>query len=48
MGQMALIQQATLDVFIDNIFNFPTYGEAFRVAALDVAESLAAPQPAQA
>jgi len=48
MGQMALIQQATLDVFIDNIFNFPTYGEAFRVAALDAAESLASLQPAQA
>lgn len=41
MGQMALIHGATIDVFIDNVFNFPTYGECFRVAALDAAESLA-------
>ncbi len=40
VGQMALIQEATLDVFIDNVFNFPTYGESYRVAALHAAEAL--------
>lgn len=41
MGQMALIHEACVDVFIDNVFNFPTYGESFRVAALNAAEALA-------
>ncbi|MEQ8993776.1 MAG: Si-specific NAD(P)(+) transhydrogenase [Pseudomonadales bacterium] len=40
MGQMALIHGAAVDVFIDNVFNFPTYGEAYRVAALDAARRL--------
>jgi NAD(P) transhydrogenase len=26
-----------VDVFIDNVFNFPTMAEGYRVAALDVA-----------
>lgn len=42
MGQMALIHGAAVDVFIDNVFNFPTYGEAFRLAALDAAYRLGA------
>lgn len=40
VGQMALIQQADVDVFIDNVFNFPTYGESYRVAALAAVEAL--------
>jgi NAD(P) transhydrogenase len=37
LGQMALIAGASVDAFVDNIFNFPTLAEAYRVAALDVA-----------
>ena len=34
IGQMALIQGAELAIFIENFFNFPTYAESYRVAAL--------------
>lgn len=37
LGQMALIQQLSVDAFVDNIFNFPTLAEAYRVAALAIA-----------
>lgn len=36
IGQMALVNDADVDIFVDNIFNFPTLAEAYRVAALDV------------
>ncbi len=36
VGQMALIAGADVDSFVDNIFNFPTLAEAYRVAALDI------------
>ena len=36
VGQVALIAGWDVDAFIDNIFNFPTLAEAYRVAALDV------------
>ncbi len=36
MGQMALLAGLDVDVFVDNIFNFPTLAEAYRVAALDI------------
>lgn len=36
IGQMALISQADVDIFVESIFNFPTLAEAYRVAALDV------------
>jgi NAD(P) transhydrogenase len=35
---MALLAGFGIDAFIENIFNFPTLAEAYRVAALDVAE----------
>jgi NAD(P) transhydrogenase len=38
VGQMALLAGDDVDVFIENIFNFPTLAEAYRVAALDIAE----------
>jgi hypothetical protein len=34
---MALVGGMEVDTFVDNIFNFPTLAEAYRVAALDVA-----------
>jgi NAD(P) transhydrogenase len=36
LGQEALIHGAEVDGFVDNIFNFPTLAEAYRVAALDI------------
>ncbi|MFO0981659.1 MAG: Si-specific NAD(P)(+) transhydrogenase [Planctomycetota bacterium] len=38
VGQMALLMGMEIDGFVDNIFNFPTLAEAYRVAALDIAE----------
>jgi NAD(P) transhydrogenase len=36
LGQMALQNGTTIDRFIDTIFSFPTFAEAYRVAALDI------------
>jgi NAD(P) transhydrogenase len=36
LAQMALISGWEIDAFVENIFNFPTLAEAYRVAALDV------------
>ena len=36
VGQVALQHAASIDFFIDSIFNFPTLAEAYRVAALDI------------
>jgi NAD(P) transhydrogenase len=33
---MALQHAATVDSFVENIFNFPTLAETYRVAALDI------------
>lgn len=38
LGQLALIAGLEVDHFVDNVFNFPTLAEAYRVAALDVFE----------
>ncbi|MEK7237628.1 MAG: Si-specific NAD(P)(+) transhydrogenase [Nitrospirota bacterium] len=37
VGQIALQHAATIDSFIENIFNFPTLAEGYRIAALDIA-----------
>jgi NAD(P) transhydrogenase len=36
LGQMALQHGATIDSFVENIFNFPTLAESYRVAGLDI------------
>ncbi len=36
VGQMALLAGWEVDAFVDNIFNFPTLAEGYRVAALDI------------
>ncbi|MFT5084077.1 MAG: NAD(P) transhydrogenase [Lentisphaeria bacterium] len=36
IGQMALMANANVDIFVESIFNFPTLAEAYRVAALSV------------
>ena len=33
LAQMAMVSNASIDVFVDNVFNFPTLAEAYRVAA---------------
>ncbi|MDH5640613.1 MAG: Si-specific NAD(P)(+) transhydrogenase, partial [Nitrospira sp.] len=40
IGQLALQQGSTIESFIDNVFNFPTYAEAYRIAALDIIEQI--------
>lgn len=39
-AQMALIYNARIDVFIDNIFNYPTYSEALKIAALSASNKI--------
>lgn len=41
IGQMALLSDANIDMFVESIFNFPTLAEAYRVAALDIIEQRA-------
>jgi NAD(P) transhydrogenase len=36
IGQMALLANMSVDSFVENIFNFPTLAEAYRVAALHI------------
>lgn len=36
LAELALINGNPIDVFVESIFNFPTYAEAYRIAALDV------------
>jgi NAD(P) transhydrogenase len=36
IGQMAIIAALSFETFIDTVFNFPTFAEAYRVAAFDL------------
>ena len=36
VAQMAILGKQSVEVFTDNVFNFPTLAEAYRVAALDL------------
>ncbi len=47
LGQAAIATRATADLFIEQIFNFPTMTEAYRVAAFDVMKQRAALQEMQ-
>ncbi len=40
IAQMALLYNAKIDIFIDNIFNFPTYSEALKIAALSASNQM--------
>ncbi len=42
IGQAALVLGGTLDYFIENVFNYPTLAEAYKVAALDAWNRIAA------
>lgn len=48
LGQLALQSGATVESFIDNVFNFPTYAEAYRIAALDILGQVAKRRTAKA
>ncbi len=37
LAQMAIVARLPVSSFVENVFNFPTLAEAYRVAALDVA-----------
>ena len=42
IGQMGMLTDAHVSVYIENVFNFPTYAEGYRVAALHAAQALEA------
>jgi NAD(P) transhydrogenase len=35
IGQAAMVLGGTIDYFLDNVFNYPTLAEAYKMAALD-------------
>lgn len=41
IAQIALLHNAKIDIFIDNIFNYPTYSEALQIAALSASNQIA-------
>ncbi|HME41324.1 MAG TPA: Si-specific NAD(P)(+) transhydrogenase [Steroidobacteraceae bacterium] len=45
LGQAAIFNGSTADFFIEQIFNFPTLSEAYRIAAFDVLKQRLATQP---
>ena len=45
VAQMAMVGGLRLADFVDQVFNFPTMAEAYRVAAIDASARMAAPQP---
>ncbi|NNL67360.1 MAG: Si-specific NAD(P)(+) transhydrogenase [Myxococcales bacterium] len=47
VGQMALFANARIEDLIDQVFNFPTLAEAYRIAALDLRNGLREQKPAQ-
>jgi NAD(P) transhydrogenase len=36
IGQMGLTAELDVDAYVDNVFNFPTMAEAYRIAAFDI------------
>jgi len=40
IGQMGLIHSVTAETYVENVFNFPTFAECYRVAALQVTGQL--------
>lgn len=45
IGQAALVLDGTLTYFIDNVFNYPTLAEAYKIAALDAWNRIALHAP---
>jgi NAD(P) transhydrogenase len=46
LGQAAIAQGDAADFFVEQIFNFPTMTEAYRIAAFDVMKQRAVVTPA--
>ncbi|HXA98888.1 MAG TPA: hypothetical protein VNW05_00055, partial [Steroidobacteraceae bacterium] len=46
LGQAAIATGATADFFIEQIFNFPTMSEAYRIAAFDILKQRSLPHVA--
>jgi hypothetical protein len=46
LGQAAIATGATADFFIEQIFNFPTMTEAYRIAAFDILKQRSQARPA--
>jgi NAD(P) transhydrogenase len=42
IGQAVMALEGTLDYFLDNVFNYPTLAECYKVAALDAENKLLA------
>lgn len=40
IAQVAMVHNEKIDIFIDNIFNYPTYSEALKIAALSASNKL--------
>jgi NAD(P) transhydrogenase len=45
LGQAAIASGATADFFIEQIFNFPTMTEAYRIAAFDILKQRSQARP---
>jgi len=45
LGQAAIAMSATVDFFVEQIFNFPTMTEAYRIAAFDIMKQRTEAQP---
>ncbi|MGH8019586.1 MAG: Si-specific NAD(P)(+) transhydrogenase [Opitutaceae bacterium] len=43
VGEMALLNGNDVSIFLENVLNFPTFGEAYRIAALNLTNQLAVP-----
>ncbi len=41
IGQIGLAAELDVDAYVDNVFNFPTVAEAYRIAALDIVKQRA-------
>ena len=48
LAELALINGNPVDIFVESIFNFPTYAEAYRIAALDILGQVAKRRTAKA
>jgi NAD(P) transhydrogenase len=36
IGQMAMLTNSDVDIFVESTFNFPTLAESYRIAALEI------------
>ena len=46
VGEMAILNGNDVSIFLENVFNFPTLGEAYRIAALNLRNQVATYAPA--